>query len=102
MRDYHGCYLGYLGYIRSYLKSETEQRQSAPISEESYRETVINDFNREKAIMKPCPVLLAVKNNRILAIPDCHETCILRIKGQCLLRLITEFLRRLIYALTEK
>jgi hypothetical protein len=56
----------------------------------------------EIEIMKPCPVLLAIKNNRIVAIPDCQEACIIKIKRKCLLSLVTEFLRKLVDALTEK
>jgi hypothetical protein len=52
--------------------------------------------------MKKCPILLAIKNNRMIAIPLCPEECILKINGKCLLTLISEYTKKIVSALTER
>ncbi|MEM5789248.1 MAG: hypothetical protein AAGU11_18190 [Syntrophobacteraceae bacterium] len=45
--------------------------------------------------MKQCPVLLAIKNNRLVPIPDCREECLVKIRGKCLVHILAEYLRKI-------
>jgi len=52
--------------------------------------------------MKKCPILLAIKSDRMIAIPLCPEECILKINGKCLLKLISEYTKKIVSALAER
>jgi hypothetical protein len=56
----------------------------------------------ERHFMKKCPILLAIKNDRMIATPLCPEECILKIKGRCLLKFISEYTKKIVSALTER